>query len=102
MKNKVALLSILLLATVGVCEANNPMPMPDYDEICRIDCGGPGVTFGGFLWAVGIVAFFVLGYFVIEWDRKRPTKKNPDNEPSTHSQVVSARSNYGSKDNYEA
>ena len=55
--------ALLAVSLTGVCEANNPMPMPDYDEICRINCGGPEITLEGFLWAAGIVAFFAYIYF---------------------------------------
>ena len=46
----------------GVVEANNPMPTPDYDEVCQYDCGGPSFSWEGLLWAGGLVALFLFFY----------------------------------------
>jgi hypothetical protein len=48
----------LLLASI-VCEANNPMPTPDWDEVCQYDCGGgPSFSFVGLLWGAGVIGVF--------------------------------------------
>lgn len=45
----------------GIGEANNPMPMPDPDEVCQYDCGSPRFSGEGLLWALGLIALFVIG-----------------------------------------
>ena len=46
-----------------VAEANNPMPMPDYDQVCQYNCVGPSFSFEGLLWALvipGIIFLLVM------------------------------------------
>jgi hypothetical protein len=43
-----------------VAEANNPMPIPDYDQVCQYNCGGPSFSFEGLLWALAIPGIIFL------------------------------------------
>ena len=55
------LFAVLGVAVPSICEANNPMPIPDYNEVCQFNCGGPSFSLEGLLWGVGflgVVAFF--------------------------------------------
>ena len=55
------LFAVLGVAVPSICEANNPMPIPDYNEVCQFNCGGPSFSLEGLLWAagfLGVVAFF--------------------------------------------
>ena len=51
--------ALLAVSLAGICEANNPMPIPDYDEVCQFNCGGPSFSLEGFLWGGGILALFI-------------------------------------------
>ena len=55
------LFAVLGVAPPSICEANNPMPIPNYNEVCQFNCGGPSFSLEGLLWAagfLGVVAFF--------------------------------------------
>ena len=57
------LFAVLGVAVPSICEANNPMPIPDSNEVCQFNCGGPSFSLEGLLWAAGLVgvfAFFAL------------------------------------------